>query len=137
MSPMMCMAIAMFFEARDQGIEGMKAIGHVIETRVASSKYPNTICGVVTDDRGPNKLHDCQFSFYCDGKSDDPLKYNSQDDQKRWDEAKLIAEAFIHDEIEIEMVATHYHADWMKKYPSWSKHFDKVDHIGDHIFYME
>ena len=32
--------------------------------------------------------------------------------------------------------ATHYHADWMEKYPHWATKYLKVVSIDDHIFYQ-
>ncbi len=55
-----CIAEAIYFEARSQPIAGQMAIGEVIVTRAYYlEKDP---CWVVH--------HDCQFSYYCDGKSE-------------------------------------------------------------------
>lgn len=42
-----CMERAMFFESRRSSREGMVAVGTVVMNRVASPKFPNTVCGVV------------------------------------------------------------------------------------------
>jgi N-acetylmuramoyl-L-alanine amidase len=42
-----CLSEAIYFEAGDQSTEGMIGIVSVIENRVASPNFPNTICDVV------------------------------------------------------------------------------------------
>jgi len=68
-SALVCMARTLYYEARGQGRRGLEAVAHVVLNRVAHRQFPRTICGVVTEGgkRGP-----CQFSWYCDGRSDRP-----------------------------------------------------------------
>ncbi len=42
-----CMTRAMYFEANRSSREGLLAVGTVVMNRVASPKFPNTVCGVV------------------------------------------------------------------------------------------
>lgn len=42
-----CMQRAMYFESNRSSRDGMIAVGSVVMNRVASSAFPNTICGVV------------------------------------------------------------------------------------------
>lgn len=42
-----CMAEAIFWEARGEPANGQRLVGQVIMNRLASKKFPNTICGVV------------------------------------------------------------------------------------------
>lgn len=64
-----CLAQAMYWEARGEGRDGMIAVSSVILNRVEDSRFPATVCGVVYEggERPP-----CQFSWWCDGKSDEP-----------------------------------------------------------------
>jgi spore germination cell wall hydrolase CwlJ-like protein len=50
-----CLALAIYFEARGEPIEGQRAVGHVLVNRTRSPRYPTTICAVLFQ-RG-------QFSF--------------------------------------------------------------------------
>src|SRR3712207_3914514 len=43
-----CLARAMYFESNRSSEDGMLAVGTVVMNRLKSGKYPNTICGVVT-----------------------------------------------------------------------------------------
>jgi N-acetylmuramoyl-L-alanine amidase len=70
---LMCMALNIFFEARSEPIQGQIAVAEVTLNRVASDDYPNTICEVVLQENSQG----CQFSWWCDGKSDLPKEHNS------------------------------------------------------------
>ena len=74
--------------------------------------------------------HKCQFSWYCDGKSDKPY------DEKTYDKMWNLADALLSNELaflDITDGATHYHADYVM--PSWAKTKTKTVEIQDHIFY--
>ena len=64
-----CLALAMYWEARGEGRHGMIAVGWTILNRAKSENFPATPCVVVYQggERSP-----CQFSWWCDGKSDQP-----------------------------------------------------------------
>jgi len=64
-----CVALAMYWEARGEGRDGMAAVGAVIENRVRSKSFPNDYCSVVYQG---GETPPCQFSWWCDGKSDRP-----------------------------------------------------------------
>jgi len=42
-----CLVRAMYFESNRSSRDGLMAVGTVVMNRVASPRYPNTICGVV------------------------------------------------------------------------------------------
>ena len=72
----------------------------------------------------------CQFSWWCDGKSDEPK------DKKTYERLLTIAQSIVYNEInfiDITDGATHYHADYVK--PSWAKVKTRTTRIGNHIFY--
>ena len=81
---LMCLALNTYHEAKNQSMIGQVATAQVVMNRVADSRYPNTVCEVVK--QGPKYKgsdvpvrHKCQFSWFCDGKSDEPKK-----DSKEW-----------------------------------------------------
>lgn len=122
-----CLAMALYYEARGEGAEGMKAVAEVIVNRVQHPDFPGTVCEVVKEDRGP-KSYDCQFSFYCDGKPEKP------GDILAWSTAKDIANATLDGEV-MGHGATYFHATNVN--PSWAKVFTPVGKIGNHIFYTD
>ena len=70
-----CLATNIYHEARSESTIGKIAVAWVTVNRVNTERYPDTVCGVVydavLDSKGNPKRHQCQFSWYCDGKSDD------------------------------------------------------------------
>jgi spore germination cell wall hydrolase CwlJ-like protein len=134
-----CLAKNIFFEARDQETEGRVAVAWVTLNRMESSRYPTTICAVVEqghrDSNGNPIRNKCQFSWYCDGKSD-----NIPDNviaQRAWSDAQLIAEVVLLDWARGKrgpvFGATMYHADYVNPY--WSDSYQRVAQIDTHIFY--
>ena len=74
---LMCMAFNIYHEANNQSMLGQIAVGQVVMNRVEDSRFPDTVCEVVKQAvtyKGTDKpvLHKCQFSWYCDGKNDEP-----------------------------------------------------------------
>jgi spore germination cell wall hydrolase CwlJ-like protein len=64
-----CVALAMYWEARGEGHRGMLAVGAVVLNRVEDDRFPSSVCGVVYQG---GETPPCQFSWWCDGKSDRP-----------------------------------------------------------------
>jgi len=65
--PLVCLARTIYFEARGQSDREMAAVGHVVVNRVRQPNYPGDICSVVKDG---GEEPPCQFSWWCDGRSD-------------------------------------------------------------------
>ncbi|MEL6751247.1 MAG: cell wall hydrolase, partial [Pseudomonadota bacterium] len=63
-----CLANGIYFEARGESVQGQKAVAQVILNRVKNPAYPNSICGVVYQNK--HMRNACQFSFACDGIRD-------------------------------------------------------------------
>ncbi len=122
-----CLATAIYFEARGEPQRGQIAVAQVILNRAQSSDYPDTICGVVYQNK--NRRNACQFSFACDGKPD-TIK-----EKRAWAVAKEIAEEVIAGEVGVAAVAdaTHYHASSVS--PRWAPRLRRLARIGHHIFY--
>nr|WP_256478373.1 cell wall hydrolase [Notoacmeibacter sp. MSK16QG-6] len=122
-----CLAIGIYFEARGEPQEGQAAVAQVILNRVKNPTFPDTICGVVYQNK--NWRNRCQFSFACDGKRD---RVRSS---KSWTMAQSVARKVTYGEIWLPQVgsSTHYHATYVK--PRWARHMDRLQKIGRHIFY--
>ena len=130
---MWCLALNIYYEARSSNRADRMAVADVVLNRVQHTYYPNTICEVVKQGKqyadGRMVRNRCQFSWYCDGKSDRPTNLDS------WVDAQQIAYNFIvfNDARGITEGATHYHAKYVN--PDWAKDFALVGRIGVHIFY--
>ena len=129
-----CMAKNIYFEAAIESTAGKLAVAQVTLNRVNSTRFPNTICGVVKQgshySNGFAVRDRCQFSWYCDGKSDEPRK-----DSKEWFKAKEYARIVLSGRIVLDVTegATHYHATYVK--PAWAKTKTRTTRIESHIFY--
>ena len=131
----LCLAKNIYFEARDQGLAAQIAVSLVVMNRVNHKNYPNTICEVIY--QGPTYSwkpdfpvkNKCQFSWYCDGKSDEPK------DLKAWKRSLTIAQDLLtfNEVMDFTEGATHYHATHIL--PHWASHLTRVAQIEDHIFY--
>jgi spore germination cell wall hydrolase CwlJ-like protein len=74
--------------------------------------------------------HRCQFSWYCDGKSDRINDMTTFDDI--FDFTMGLVDGTIR-VMDVTQGATHYHADYVS--PAWAKTKTKTIEIEDHIFY--
>ena len=129
-----CLAQNIYFEARDQPTIGQMAVAEVVMNRVHSPLFPDTVCEVIHE--GPTYKwkqdlpikHRCQFSWYCDGKSDTPK------DQRAWTKSIAIAEEVYYSYgLSINSVdgSLFYHS--IDVDPDWNREY--VVQIEDHIFY--
>ena len=64
---LVCLALNIYHEARGEGMMGKYAVAHVVMNRVEHERFPDTVCDVITQRRN-NRLHQCQLSWYCDGR---------------------------------------------------------------------
>ena len=124
-----CLADALYFEARGESVMGQFAVAEVIVNRASSSKFPDTVCGVVK--QGTNKSrYRCQFTFMCDGLLE------SIDDKSSYARAGKIAHMTLWDiNINLTNGALYYHAKSVN--PSWAKKLARTETIGDHKFYSD
>ena len=117
---LVCLALNVYHEARDQPFIGQVAVAQVVMNRVHDDRYPDDVCEVVM--QGPTYSwkpdfpvrHRCQFSWYCDGKSD------ATPDEGAWQQALTIAQG-VHTGNLDDFVegATHYHATYVL--PEWAE----------------
>ena len=144
-----CLAENIYFEAGVESYAGKVAVALVTLTRVNDNRYPNTICGVVKE--GPLKeswktksdpdlpdnervyyprRHQCQFSWWWDGKAD-----NVNERSIAWKQSQEVAYKVAVLGMFKGMVehATHYHATYVS--PNWRHEFTVIGRIDTHIFY--
>jgi hypothetical protein len=145
-----CLAQNIFFESSIDNKAGMAAVADVVLNRVKHAHYPDSICGVVyqakmkeswktkqypdLDDSERVYIpirHRCQFSWFCDGKSDEPPIGDE------WRQAQTIAYRMVNSDYLIGIAdgATHYHATYVN--PKWNKDMLLIGRIGLHIFYVQ
>jgi len=135
-----CLAQNIYHEARGEDLSGQVAVAHVTMNRVNSRKFPNTVCEVVYQaryskwwmERGKKVpiRHKCQFSWYCDGKSDGIGDWDSFDNI-----AIVSREIILGIHEDNTNGAVYYHADYVK--PNWSNAMTVSAVYDNHIFYSD
>ena len=129
-----CLALNIYHEARDESTAGRMAVSQVVLNRVKSRQFPSTVCDVVTQGpkRGGIPLRDmCQFSWYCDARTDRPFHKKSWENSRILAEFLLISHPFLPD---ITDGSLYYHAEYVS--PRWSKTRRKMARIDRHLFYQ-
>jgi spore germination cell wall hydrolase CwlJ-like protein len=108
-------------------VRGQIAVAQVVLNRAFSGFYPNTVCGVVYQNK--HRHFACQFSFACDNN---PEVIREPD---MWDRAQKIAKASLDGQLWLPEVgkSTHYHAYWVR--PSWVNEMKRLYKFGVHTFY--
>ena len=120
-----CLALALYWEAKSEGQDGMLAVASVVLNRVAHPEFPSTVCAVVKQggERPP-----CQFSWWCDGRSDRPTE------PRPWALAQQIAEeAMIRPPRDRTGGALFFHSIDIDT--PWIKKRQRTARIGRHLFY--
>lgn len=117
MSPLVCIALAVYFEARSERVEHQQRVADVVLNRVEDDRYPDDACAVVWEPR--------QFSWTHDGKSDVPRN------RRAWGLARTVAQDSI--EREHRYRATHYVRHDVDR--AWEDAFAYMGREGAHDFY--
>jgi len=120
-----CLALAMYWEAKSEGEQGMTAVAAVVLNRVAHPQFPATVCAVV---KQGGEAPPCQFSWWCDGKSDRPVE------ARAWATASRIAtRALQQPPSDPTRGALFFHNNAIET--PWKRSRHRTVQIGRHIFY--
>ena len=130
-----CLAEAVYFEARSEGLLSQLGVAVVILNRAKLNSYPSNLCDVVHQSRlwqGNPVRNKCMFSYWCDGK---PERITDSDAYQR----SLFVAKMALNGITIELIrnATHYHARYVKPFWSTSDRFKRLGRFDTHIFYLD
>jgi len=124
-----CLALNVYYEARGEPLAGKYAVAEVTMNRVASRRYPGTVCEVVYEKRWDRlrKRHVGAFSWT-------EFDIIPHPEGEQWHQAREVAEAAYSGRRQPQLKgALHYHATYIR--PSWSRGMQPVARIGGHIFY--
>lgn len=118
---LLCLAQAIYFEARGEPIEGQLAVAQVVVNRSQSGQYPADYCSVVTQP--------AQFSFVHRG-----VIPQADTASRAWARAKALAQ-IAHQELWPSEAgeALFFHAAYA--HPSWARRKTALARIDTHIFY--
>jgi spore germination cell wall hydrolase CwlJ-like protein len=124
-----CLALNVYHEARGEPRAGQYAVAEVTMNRVASHRFPDTVCDVVYEQRWDRrrKRHVGAFSWT-------ELDRLPTPSGEAWRHAREVAEA-VYRERHVPRLkgVLHYHAVYVK--PTWARGRRSVARIGKHLFY--
>lgn len=124
MLEILCLTVAIYYEARGEPIEGQAAVAQVILNRVQHPDFPDDACAVVFE---PD-----QFSFVGDPSNlIPPMVENEQARRATQKAAKAALEVV--EGYHTHITSTHYHADYVEPY--WADVYTLDFRVGNHIFY--
>lgn len=126
-----CLVENMYHEAQGEPERGKIAVGYVVMNRVKDGGYANTICGVVKQGKYAHNrpvLHQCQFSWWCDGLSDSMKNTALVIELQAL--ARQIVLGTVYNPIGNSLCFHNVHV-----HPKWSKRYVTHQRIGNHIFY--
>ena len=120
-----CLARTVYWEARGEATADMEAIANVVMNRLGHEGFPKTICSVV---RQGQERGSCQFSWWCDGRSD----------QAKEDESYAIAKEIARKALNLQLTdrtggALYFHQ--RNATPGWAAEYTKTFEIGEFVFY--
>ncbi|TNC65152.1 cell wall hydrolase [Rubellimicrobium roseum] len=120
---LLCIAVAVYHEARNQPLEGQLAVASVILNRTREPKrWGASPCEVVVP---------VQFSFFSEDGS-----YPTIPKDEAWSIAlEMAQEALDHGPSAMVGLADHYHTPAVD--PEWNEAMDQVIRINDHIFFVD
>lgn len=116
---MQCLAGTVYFESKGESLAGQLAVARVVMARTASSRFPNSMCGVVYQRK--------QFSFVRNGRMPRIDKGH-----RNWRNAVAIAKIAMNDAWKSQVEgALFFHAKYVS--PGWR--LKRMARIDNHIFY--
>jgi len=124
-----CLAMNVYFEARGESLAGQQAVAEVTLNRVASGRYPDTVCGVVFQ-----KNWDPLRGRYVSAFSWTEFETVIPPEGAAWDRALEVALSVHGGRVAPQLHgALHYHAKRVR--PSWARAHRQIARIGNHVFY--
>ncbi|MEM7295034.1 MAG: cell wall hydrolase [Pseudomonadota bacterium] len=121
-----CLTEALYFEARGETVAGMFAVAEVILNRVDTTRFPDSVCGVVN--QGTGRKFQCQFTYTCDGIAETIAE------RQAYERVGKVARAMLDGAPRtLTQGATHYHT--LSVRPRWASVYTKTTTVGQHRFY--
>ncbi|MDD1962624.1 cell wall hydrolase [Pseudomonas sp. 39004] len=120
-----CLARPIYWEAKGADAKDMTAVASVVLNRLGHDGFPDTICGVV---KQGVETKACQFSWWCDGRSD------QVEEAQRYDIAKEIARKALNQQLKDPTGGALYFHD-RNVHPQWAKAYRRTAETTHFLFY--
>ncbi|WP_213878700.1 cell wall hydrolase [Pseudomonas sp. dw_358] len=120
-----CLSRTIYWEAKGGGPADMEAVADVVVNRLGHEGFSDTVCGVVK--QGAEKKA-CQFSWWCDGRSD------QVQEEDRYSVAKEIARKALNQQLKDSTGGAVFFHD-RHVTPGWGKAYIRTAETDKFIFY--
>lgn len=126
-----CLTLNIYHEARGEPLVGQHAVAEVTLNRVASERFPDTVCDVVYEKRW-DKIRGRYVAAFSWTELDNSTE--TAVDQEAWQQAWQAAEAVSSERYTPTLEgALYYHSRQIR--PRWSRSKKRIAQIGRHVFY--
>ena len=120
-----CLARSIYWEAKGKDSADMEAVANVVMNRLGHEGFPDSVCRVV---KQGSETGSCQFSWWCDGRSD------SVQEEVPYALAKEIARKALNKQLPDRTNGALYFHDRTVK-PDWAREYIRTVDIGLFRFY--
>ncbi len=129
---LVCLALNDYWEARSESLAGRIAVARVVLNRAMDPRFPSNLCDIIKQVSFQGEQRRCQFSWFCEGKTD------TMAEPDQWRLSLKIAAAVLQKDCAIPDPtggALWYHADFTR--PAWAVGYESTTIIGQHVFYRD
>jgi spore germination cell wall hydrolase CwlJ-like protein len=120
-----CLARSIYWEAKGKSPADMEAVASVVMNRLGHEGFPDTVCAVV---KQGSETRNCQFSWWCDGRSD------QVQEETQYAIAKEIARKALNKQLNDRTHGAMYFHDRKVK-PAWARKYIKTTETSMFLFY--
>jgi spore germination cell wall hydrolase CwlJ-like protein len=120
-----CLSRTIYWEAKGGKPEDMEAVADVVLNRLGQKDFADTVCGVVKQDQHKKN---CQFSWWCDGRSDQVVE------EDRYNDAKEVARKALNQQLKDRTHGALFFHDRSIKAGGFGKYV-KTAETGKFVFY--
>ncbi|MHC8339613.1 cell wall hydrolase [Pseudomonas sp. HLT2-19-2] len=120
-----CLARSIYWEAKGKSPADMEAVASVVMNRLGHEGFPETVCAVV---KQGSESKNCQFSWWCDGRSD------QVQEETQYATAKEIARKALNKQLNDRTHGAIYFHDRNVK-PNWARRYLKTTETAMFLFY--
>ncbi|EJM88318.1 cell wall hydrolase [Pseudomonas sp. GM60] len=120
-----CLARSIYWEAKGKSSADMEAVASVVMNRLGHEGFPDTVCAVV---KQGSETKNCQFSWWCDGRSD------QVQEETQYTIAKEIARKALNKQLNDRTNGAMYFHD-RNVNPDWAGKYIKTTETSMFLFY--
>ncbi|MHC8353855.1 cell wall hydrolase [Pseudomonas sp. LB3P81] len=120
-----CLSRSIYWEAKGESSADMEAVASVVMNRLGHEGFPDTVCAVV---KQGSETKNCQFSWWCDGRSD------QVEEETQYAIAKEIARKALNKQLNDRTNGAIYFHDRTVK-PDWASKYIETTQTSMFLFY--